>query len=113
MHRAYPRRAWLRQRDALDGSQDLADGSSVFRAPLGMGEHDGSLSVEDEIASELTSVLAEVTSGDPPPQQRPAVEGDDFGMRGSSQERRPPSSKVRYAVPCGSRATRNGSCSRS
>jgi len=51
----------------LDGSQDLADGTSVFQAPLRMSEHDEFLSVENEITPELKSVLTEISIGDPSP----------------------------------------------
>lgn len=38
-----------------------------LRAPLRMSEHDEFLSVENEIAPELTSVLTEMNIGDPSP----------------------------------------------
>lgn len=65
----------------LDGAEDLADGSSVFRAPLGVRQDDDSLSVENEIAPELTSVLTAMEVGYPPPQQGLPVEEDDIRMR--------------------------------
>lgn len=53
----------------LDGSEDLADGDSVFRAPLRMGQYDGSVSVEDEITPELPPVLTAPEIGDSSLQQ--------------------------------------------
>ncbi len=55
-----------------------------------MGEDDGSLSVEDEIAPELTSVLTEMEIRDSSLQHCLAVEKAYLGMCVGSQERRPP-----------------------
>ncbi len=64
-----------------------------------MGKYDGSLSVEHEVAPELTPVLIEMDIGDASAQQRLAVEEHDIGMCVGSQERGPPKSECSIRGP--------------
>lgn len=52
-----------------------------------MCQHDDSVSVEDEIAPELSSVLSAMNVGDTTMQQGLAVEEDDVGVRVRPQDR--------------------------
>lgn len=104
--RSSPLRVTLNGGGFLDGSHDRADGNPVFGTLFGMSEHDDTVTVENEVTSELTPILIALQPRHLSPHERLGVEEQYIGMEVHPRERS--TSEAECFVACSPGIKREG-----